>query len=275
MGEYGSRDAALALRILEEQCEYLKLVVLLGVCAGIPCPPAPSSPIYLGDVILATAVLAHAKGARDEPGRLSLRENSPHAAPHKIRHFLNVLGTEYESEELTRLSQEEVRGLQSRFPTYRHPGADVLFDGAYHHVHRPTCPQKQCLLDGTEFCKQVRKTPCEDAGCEVARATRVKSLGQANQNNNHPFSLHSGVYASADIVTRNPSRRDLLAAEHGILAFEMEAAGIWDLSPYVMVIKGVSDYGDTHKNHQWQNRAALHAACITKMIVRRFFSGGI
>ena len=54
--------------------------------------------------------------------------------------------------------------------------------------------------------------------------------------------------------------RDRIAREEEILCFEMEAAGLMDTFPCV-VIRGVCDYADSHKNKQWQRYAAATAAC--------------
>lgn len=56
-----------------------------------------------------------------------------------------------------------------------------------------------------------------------------------------------GPIGSGDIVLKSGEDRDRIAKLHSILAFEMEGAGVWDELPYI-VVKGVSDYADSHKN---------------------------
>lgn len=63
--------------------------------------------------------------------------------------------------------------------------------------------------------------------------------------------------------------RDKIANRHGILAFEMEATGVWDELPCIMV-KGVCDYADSHKNKEWQYFAAATAASATKALLERY-----
>jgi nucleoside phosphorylase len=46
----------------------------------------------------------------------------------------------------------------------------------------------------------------------------------------------------------------------------MEAAGLMDTFPCV-VIRGVCDYADSHKNKQWQPYAAMTAACYAKELL--------
>jgi nucleoside phosphorylase len=43
----------------------------------------------------------------------------------------------------------------------------------------------------------------------------------------------------------------------------MEGAGVWDNFPCV-VIKGVCDYADSHKNKEWQAYATATAAACMK-----------
>ncbi|KAG6358422.1 hypothetical protein INS49_014306 [Diaporthe citri] len=71
--------------------------------------------------------------------------------------------------------------------------------------------------------------------------------------------IHYGVIASANQLMRDALIRDGLSAEEDILCFEMEAAGLMNHFP-CLVIRGVCDYADTHKNSVWQGYAAMAAA---------------
>jgi nucleoside phosphorylase len=57
--------------------------------------------------------------------------------------------------------------------------------------------------------------------------------------------------------------RDRLAEEFGVLCFEMEAAGLMDNFP-CLVIRGICDYADSHKNKDWQGYAAATATGYAK-----------
>ena len=50
--------------------------------------------------------------------------------------------------------------------------------------------------------------------------------------------------------------RDTLVAEKDVLCFEMEAAGLMNHFP-CLVIRGICDYSDSHKNKEWQGYAAM------------------
>lgn len=66
---------------------------------------------------------------------------------------------------------------------------------------------------------------------------------------------------------RSGEERDAIAAAKGVLAFEMESAGVWDVFPCV-VIKGGCDYADNHKNKKWQRYAAATAAACMKALLK-------
>jgi DNA replication protein DnaC len=66
---------------------------------------------------------------------------------------------------------------------------------------------------------------------------------------------------------RHSQTRDRLAKELGIICFfEMEAAGLRNQLP-CLVICGICDYSDSHKNKRWQGYAALTAAAFAKVLL--------
>jgi nucleoside phosphorylase len=62
--------------------------------------------------------------------------------------------------------------------------------------------------------------------------------------------------------------RDKLAAEKNVLCFEMEAAGLMNNFP-CLIVRGVCDYSDSHKNKEWQGYAAMVAAAYVKDLLRK------
>jgi hypothetical protein len=52
----------------------------------------------------------------------------------------------------------------------------------------------------------------------------------------------------------------------GVLCFEMEAAGLMNSFP-CLVVRGICDYADSHKNKQWQAYAAGTAAAYAKEVL--------
>jgi nucleoside phosphorylase len=80
--------------------------------------------------------------------------------------------------------------------------------------------------------------------------------------------IHYGLIASANQLMKDAHIRDKLAAEKGVLCFEMEAAGLMNHFP-CLVIRGICDYADTHKNKDWQGYAAMTAAAYAKELLQK------
>ncbi|KAJ5932870.1 hypothetical protein N7516_007359, partial [Penicillium verrucosum] len=80
--------------------------------------------------------------------------------------------------------------------------------------------------------------------------------------------IHYGLIASANQLMKDALIRDRLAAEKDVLCFEMEAAGLINTFPY-LVIRGVCDYSDSHKGKEWQGYAAMVAAAYAKDLLQR------
>jgi nucleoside phosphorylase len=60
--------------------------------------------------------------------------------------------------------------------------------------------------------------------------------------------------------------RDRWSMERNVLCFEMEAAGIMNTVP-CLVIRGICDYSDSHKNKRFQEYAAATAASYAKLLL--------
>lgn len=81
--------------------------------------------------------------------------------------------------------------------------------------------------------------------------------------------MHYGLIASGSwVIKSSGSRRaDLLERVKGdVLCFEMEAAGLMNILP-CLVIRGISDYCDSHKNDGWHHHASYTAASYAKWLL--------
>jgi nucleoside phosphorylase len=72
---------------------------------------------------------------------------------------------------------------------------------------------------------------------------------------------------------RSGEDRDDIAARDGVIAFEMEGAGVWENFISSLVIKGVCDYADSHKSKRWQGYAAATAAAVAKSFLETWGTG--
>ncbi|EHK43858.1 hypothetical protein TRIATDRAFT_222602 [Trichoderma atroviride IMI 206040] len=80
--------------------------------------------------------------------------------------------------------------------------------------------------------------------------------------------VHYGLIASGnqvikDAILRNKLKKDF---KNNVLCIEMEAAGLMNDFPCI-VIRGICDYADSHKNKVWQEYAAATAAAYAKALL--------
>src|SRR5207244_1070059 len=76
--------------------------------------------------------------------------------------------------------------------------------------------------------------------------------------------VHYGLIGSSDMLLKEPQLRDQLRDEYKVRAIEMEGSGIatatWmSGTTGYLLIRGICDYCDTHKNDMWQGYAAAVA----------------
>lgn len=78
--------------------------------------------------------------------------------------------------------------------------------------------------------------------------------------------IHYGTIASGNSLIKTVARRERLRAEYGAKCVEMEAAGLMNNFP-CLVIRGICDYADAHKNDVWQKYAAVTAAAFAQVLL--------
>lgn len=136
---------------------------------------------------------------------------------------------------------------------YRRPPQDRLYKSDYHHREATTTSQSDDEDDWEDLCHN-----CKEEGL-VKRKER-KTFRQVT--------IHYGTIASDNVVMRDAEVRDRHSSDDdlNILCFEMEAAGLMnDLR--CLVIRGICDYADSHKNDDWHNYAALVAAAYARELL--------
>ncbi|GKZ24012.1 hypothetical protein AbraIFM66951_010265 [Aspergillus brasiliensis] len=123
-------------------------------------------------------------------------------------------------------------------PEYLYPGADrdMLFDSGDVHVEKePTCDN-----------------------CLSSRRGRTRQHDGPN--------VFYGFIASGNQLVRDARYRDRLGHEN-VICVGMEAAGVMRTTTDCLVIRGICDYADSHKNDQWQEYAAATAAAYAKFFL--------
>jgi len=106
--------------------------------------------------------------------------------------------------------------------------------------------------------------PRDQQTCDHCVST-FQTVQRACRNENTPQVFY-GTILSGDLVMKNGEERDRRAVADKAMCFEMEAAGLMNDFP-CLVVRGISDYSDSHKNNIWQPYAAATAAAYAKELL--------
>ncbi|KAL3470789.1 hypothetical protein BJX99DRAFT_267213 [Aspergillus californicus] len=257
----GKASAASAAANLQTSYTEIKLTLLVGICGGVPSISGGRQ-IFLGDIIISEAVVEYDLG-RQYPGGFHAKRSPPRALDRDIKSLLTVLEstkTRIELEELASMNLCRVQQLNARWQT---PllADDVLFEESYHHKHHASMGRVCSCMNGDDICDEALSIDCKNLGCGEARITR-------RHDRTGPVRIHFGPMGSADTVMKSGFHRNILASNEGIIGFEMEGAGVWNNLATCIVIKGVCDYADSHKDKKWQDYAAATGASAAKAFLR-------
>lgn len=114
---------------------------------------------------------------------------------------------------------------------------------------------------------QFIHAPNDETACAVSCGDDPSRLVERRQRDEDEdediIMIHYGLIASTNTLMKDAVIRDQLVANKGVLCFEMEAAGLMNHFP-CLVIRGICDYSDSHKNKEWQGYAAMAAAAYTR-----------
>jgi nucleoside phosphorylase len=287
----GKLEATVASVSLQNSFTGIKVGLVVGICGGIPFPSLGSpKEVLLGDVIISTDLVQYDLG-KQYPTTFVVKDDHHESLsrPHgSIRSFLNKIIGRMAHRELakqTDLNLQEACKSQDHY-NFGYPGLekDKLYDSSCDHLHQdPTRCNEGVCADGSSVCKDAIKRSCRDVGCGDERLVARERLKKAQETqSDHPTHtdidswIHFGVIASGDTVMKSAKDRDEKARqERTILGFEMEGAGAWEEIPTI-VIKGVCDYADSHKNNDWHCYAAGTAAACMKALLQEWpvYDGG-
>ncbi|KAI5466489.1 hypothetical protein BGZ63DRAFT_132708 [Mariannaea sp. PMI_226] len=275
----GKVKAATAGKDLQRSYPSIHLVLLVGVCGGVP-NPEPNCELVLGDVVISKTIVQYDFGKRYPDSfheRDTLEQQQARPAPN-VQRMIKALETNRARERVEQdaakfLEYIQSKALQKRWRTsYKYPGTDQdrLFQATYRHKHHQTrCAE----CDMESICDLSRLEPCDTVGCNdryIVERSRLDEKRSLEYNGRlmaaQAPSIFVGSIGSADTVLKSGQDRDNIAQGRGIFAFEMEGAGLWDVLPCI-VVKGICDYADSHKNKTWQNFAAATAAAATKALL--------
>ncbi|RAK75251.1 purine and uridine phosphorylase [Aspergillus fijiensis CBS 313.89] len=243
-GIMGTTAAAIIAQRMCQTFPHIRIGLMVGIGGAAP---SVTHDIRLGDVIVGTphhgqsGVIQYDFGKRTEAGRIHI-VSALNRPPDALLTAVNSLKSKHllYGPGLTRYLDAMVHRYPLLQAEFAYPGAghDHLYQSDYGH----RSPAGSC-------------STCDPARI-VSRAPRATTAPM----------VHYGLIASGNQVMKHGPTRDRMQAELGILCFEMEAAGLVDSFP-CLVIRGVSDYADSHKNDRWQGYAAAVASAYAKELL--------
>ena len=243
-GVYGTTPAATVAKDMLWTFKSIRFGLMVGIGGGAP---SPTHDIRLGDVVVSQpsgtsgGVIQYDRGKTVQEGEFQ-RTGALNASPMVLLTALNRLKADHytgDSQILHYLSEMITKRPKMR-KEYSYQGAsnDCLYRAEYDHG------------DPAATCDQCDRTQ------EIQRDVR---------GDIEPV-IHYGTIASGNQVIKHGVTRDRLSKELGVLCFEMEAAGLMPDFP-CLVIRGICDYADSHKNKRWQEYAAAAAAAFAKELL--------
>ncbi|CAG9972245.1 unnamed protein product [Clonostachys byssicola] len=236
-GHYGTVNAAVVANNLARSFPKIIFRLMVGIGGGVP--NIPSIDIRLGDVVVGHNVLQYDLGKTTQGGEFHCTSDPVKPPPEMLTAVSDLRAShEYEQSQIPAILLD----VYSRVPgmkQYQNPVncLDRLFDSTYEHALN---------IENCDQCDQSRL---------IERLPRASTAPQ----------IHYGTIASGNRVMKHAESRDNWA-EKGCLCFEMEAAGLIDNFP-CLVIRGICDYCDSHKSKEWQEYAATTAAAYAKELL--------
>ncbi|RLM00334.1 hypothetical protein CFD26_108105 [Aspergillus turcosus] len=271
----GKVEASSAARSLKMSFTSVKLALLVGICGAVP-RKSDGTEILLGDVII-SEILVELDYGRLYPSGFRRRKDTildvPGRPNEEILGLLHSLKTPLLLEEVHKGMIQHLRALlQHEKVRTSYPAAseDKLFESDYIHKHHSGCSECNMFEISGSVCDAALTASCDKLGCNESRLVPRSRLSATGANNTTPTHLiHFGSIGTADTVMKSAKHRDEYAESELVIAFEMEGAGLWDKFN-CLIIKGVCDYADSHKNKIWQDYAAAVAASVAKEVVRLY-----
>ncbi|KAI0158671.1 ankyrin repeat protein [Pestalotiopsis sp. NC0098] len=243
----GNNAAATVVTQLRMSFPNVRFVLLIGIGGGVP-RRTDEATIRLGDVVVSKPTGAHSGVIQYDHGKAWVgrfeRTGSLAPPPTVLLNAAQNLAAARAMEQDDSLEQNMKRIDSSKRILRR-----FIFPGI---------AQDRLFLPGYVHLQQG--VPCDKSSCDLSQ-----TIARRGSDGLTPIIIvHRGTIASGEMVLKDAMLRDRLAAD-GLICFEMEAAGALIDFP-CMVIRGISDYCDSHKNDAWHGYAAAAAASYARQL---------
>ncbi|KLJ12088.1 hypothetical protein EMPG_12786 [Blastomyces silverae] len=242
----GTSPAATVVTQTLNDFKSIRFGLLVGIGGGIPVDGERD--IRLGDVVVGKptdtfgGVVQFDRGKTYKDGRFE-RTGALSKPPNLLLGTVEKLRAKHyrQGSDLSK----NMAAMLNKFPKMRKgplrdlkSSKDLLFEATYFH------PEKMSTCRACDPSKLVNREARYEDSPEV----------------------HYGTIGSSNMVIKDSITRNKLYDELGVICVEMEAAGLMDEFP-CLVIRGVCDYADSHKNKEWQPYAAVTAAAYLKELL--------
>lgn len=248
----GNNSAASVVVQMRNTFRSIRFCLVVGIGGGVPTM-CENIPIRLGDVVVSSPTGNHSGAIQYDHGKAKSggfeRTGCLQSPPTVLLNAANKLAvcrnTTEEGDPLAK-NLERIDVSKQYLQMYSFPGRekDHLYSPLYLHADA----SRSCMECGC------------DASQRISRSDDNKRLQDGGR-----LVVHHGTIASGELVLKDGYLRDILAKQYNILCFEMEAAGALNDCP-CLVIRGISDYCDSHKNNIWHGFAAAAAASYARQL---------
>jgi nucleoside phosphorylase len=252
IGEYGTSSAARVAEGMLHSFPNIRIGLMVGIGGGAP---SQKHDIRFGDIVVSVPCNGHGGVFQYDFGKTIQGQTFQSTG------FLNQPPT---------ILRAAVNGLQAQYESDGHQ-----LEGAISNVFmkKPRLRKKYKRPDQASdrlYRSQIVHPPDSESSCATGCGDDPSYFiprSERTDDEDNPM-IHYGLIASANQLMKDALIRDKLAAEKNVLCFEMEAAGLMNQFP-CLVIRGICDYADSHKNKDWQGYAAMAAAAYTKDLLYR------
>ncbi|KAL4803886.1 hypothetical protein BDV18DRAFT_144608 [Aspergillus unguis] len=242
-GKYGNISASSVVVQLLSSYRSIRFGLMVGIGGAVPC----SADVRLGDIVVSKPNETHGGVIEYDYGKV-LSDGKFQRTGMLTCPPLPLL---------TAMSKLQAYHLAhgARFPEFyaQFDNASAKHDSVF---ARPS-------LEDRLFCSDYSHVNTESSSCTDCDLSKIVS--RPSRATEAPV-VHYGLIASASQVVKDSRLRDKLGQNWGAFCVDMEAAGILHNLPS-MVIRGICDYADSHKNKDWQGYASIVAAAYAKELL--------
>jgi nucleoside phosphorylase len=274
-GEIGNNNSATVAARMTSTFPSIRFGLMVGIGGGVP------KSVRLGDVVVSTPSdgfggVVQWDFGKTEQGGIFKRTGALNRPPTELLAALTKLEMKHamKGSKIPQYLEELEKNWPKLVPKYIKSESlkDVLFRAEYNHVKSPVICDIGTLGSRAEEGEdeedneeeEVEEDEDGEQGGHCIHCDQSKIVLRQPRD----MRVHYGLVASGNQVIKDAAFRDEINTRLGgkVICFEMEAAGLINDFPCI-VIRGICDYADSHKNKDWQEYAAAVAAAFAKELL--------